>query len=78
MVLTLLQNLKSLHASLLQFDAACVAFDLAHEEKQRMPGQLTDQALSAFLGRFSFESLVDLLICVFFSSFLYLKYFLQC
>jgi hypothetical protein len=63
-VLTLLQNLKSLHSTLLQFDAACLAFDLAQEEKQRMPGQLTDQALSAFLGRFSLESLVDLLICV--------------
>jgi hypothetical protein len=61
-VLTLLKNLKSLHSTLLQFDAACVAFDLAQEEKQRMPGQLTDQALSAFLGRFSFESLVHLLI----------------
>jgi hypothetical protein len=61
-VLIMLQNLKSLRFTLLQFDAACVAFDLAQEEKQRMPGQLTDQALSAFLGRFSFESLVHLLI----------------
>jgi len=66
-------NFKSLHASLLQFDAACVAFDLAQEEKQRMPGQITDQALSAFLGRCSLESLVDLLIWFF--VFFYLKCF---
>lgn len=32
-----------------QYEAACAPFDLAVEEKQRMPGQLTDQALAAFL-----------------------------